>query len=822
MNKKTTIDRLLTNDAIRSIITENEEIYWLSALNLGRKLSVESLAKSCRIAFLLTIYALNEDDSKYLETAYKTLKNIDINIPEYIDIFDNIAGYDLEDKSILYYFYLGCLALKLNRTISARIDLAHFTFSEVTDEKWDKRVISGILQSLILLIRKSEGFKDIKLAIEVICKLQQEQSTFEETYLNQFSENTQTNEACSLLALYHTSKALTETATYLIDGYNYSGKNIKVVIRQHVDTALKLVDPSSRLNDIITIVSQALNLLIENSIWTHTRFHDKIKQLCKNKSEHGFIELLPSQTQALKSNLFSVASNAVVVEMPTSAGKTLLAEFNILVTKSLRSDARIVYIVPSRALVNQVYNDLREDLSDLDLNVERTASTNEVDPTENDFLLSEDIDVLVTTPEKLDLLIRRKHQSVEDVSLFIIDEAHTISNGSRGAKLELLISMLRQEKPESKYMLLSPFLPNSANILKEWLGGGNNIKIDWKPSEKLVLGAKVNKRSVVISTLKSPFTSSSIPETDKEYRNIFSPVSTSPKDRILEFTCKNFAKEDKALLVLCKGRGTTLNQGIKISNWISSPSSIPEEVQIVQKYMREEIGCDTSFTELLSKGVTVHHAGLSDESKLLVEHLIRKKLIKCICATTTIAEGVNFPVSSVYFDTYIKGDHDLSVNDFWNIAGRAGRTLVDDIGKIILPFNTDLNKQKGKALISRSANQLVSVLSQLFINRYDILSKLQQKNGIDQLIYSNAYEDSFTPLFQYFVHLLNVSNNEYISDVEDLFKDSLAFHILSSESEKLEFINLCRKIYEGIETKYANQKGVLKFADKMQTIIYII
>ena len=83
------------------------------------------------------------------------------------------------------------------------------------------------------------------------------------------------------------------------------------------------------------------------------------------------LELLPSQRDAMSKNLFDVAANAIVLQMPTSAGKTLLAEFNIVVTKSLLPQSKVVYVVPSRALVNQVYHDLRTDLSSLGLSVEK-------------------------------------------------------------------------------------------------------------------------------------------------------------------------------------------------------------------------------------------------------------------------------------------------------------------------------------------------------------------------------------------------------------------------------------------------------------------
>jgi len=167
------------------------------------------------------------------------------------------------------------------------------------------------------------------------------------------------------------------------------------------------VNRESRLHDLFTIIWNDLQQLVKNSIWSHAGFHDQIKRLCQLKAEqNGLLELLPSQQEALGKSMLNVAANAIVLQMPTSSGKTLMAEFNILVTRSLRQDAKVVYVVPSRALMNQVYFDLKNDLRQLDLAIERTSSAVEVDPTENNFLMSDDIDILVSTPEKLDLLIR--------------------------------------------------------------------------------------------------------------------------------------------------------------------------------------------------------------------------------------------------------------------------------------------------------------------------------------------------------------------------------------------------------------------------------
>lgn len=811
MNNIEYIHQILNDDDIRALLKKSNQIYFLQSV-LNENVNHHDIELICRLAFLLIGVSFSEDNinKKWLEEVYKLLKIISIHKSEKYEIFDKIMGYDLEDKSLIYYFYLSSIALILDKTIYARIDLNNYQEIGINESSWEKRVFSGILKSLFFLIRKSNGFDDIRKSINEINKLQSEQAKFEEQYLSKFDIDTQQDEALILVGLYHTSKALTETANYLINGYDYK-KRIDNVVRQHIDIAIEIMPSHTRLKDFVNIIYKDLICLIHNSIWNGTAFQDHIKKLCKYKSSQGILELLPSQRQAMQQNLFDVYANAIIVQMPTSAGKTMLAEFNIVLTKSLRKDAKIVYIVPSRALVNQVYFDLRNDLTPIGFNVERTSSASEIDPTEADFLIADDIDILVSTPEKLDLLIRRSHPSVEDISLFIVDEAHTIENGERGARLELLISLLRRERPNARFLLLSPFLPGNKDNVIEWLGGGNEINVDWKPSQKIVIGLSVSKTKAKFNLLKSAY-SFNLYEEEERHINLKENLrAITPKDKILEFSCKHFFSKGKTELILCKGRKTANDVANKIYGWINNEVN-DDEVRLVQKYIDEELGCSTSFSRYLGKGIAVHHAGLSDETKLLTEHLIRKGSINFVCATSTIAEGVNFPVSTVYFDTYNRGKNNLlSANDFWNIAGRAGRTMIDEFGKIILPFNTPANKEIGKTILRKEAEELSSVLAKLFIDRENVLKKLSTENGIEILM--KDYKDSFVPLFQYFIHLLTISN-EYVSDIDDLFKDSLFYFSLDNNKQKNNFISLCRQIYLTIQAQYSNNIGALKYADK--------
>lgn len=704
-------DIVLNDIEIKSYIQERELSFLTSQIGYeSTDFDQEKNETILRVAYLLLTKLLSgrltvpsnvlnnvadNPSNELFDTAYSILKSFNIYDSNVEISFEKIFGIEGIFNFNLYYFYLSSLALLSDKTVSIRLDLRGYQplDSQSISHSWKNKVVNKIFESFILLVRKQNGYADIQRSIQIINELKDDQALFEDSYLKNITDKTlEIENAHTLLGFYHLSKTITDTADYLTQGYNYKGK-LDSEVRIHADIARKLFIGSPRIQAIVDILEKNLKVIQENSIWysTDSIRIDKLREFCVQKSlaENSVIELLPSQRKALQDNLLNIASSVTVVEMPTSSGKTLLAEFNIIVTKALSIDSKIVYIVPSRALVNQVYFDLKTDFNALQFVIEKTSGAIEIDPSE-DKLLKERIDILVSTPEKLDLLIRRNHDSVADVALFIVDEAHMIQNGDRGAKLELLLSILKRERPQSKFMFLSPFLRNSSDILADWMGGNRirtSITVNWKPAEKILIGLKQKKNYKAFANTLLPSAYSRI-GTEKQLSEI--PVnevlSGKPKQKYIEFAAKNFGSTDKSMLYICLGPGT-VDKHAKFLASVTTDEPKSENIDLVIKYIQDEVGRDTVLTRVLPKRIALHHAGLSDDTKLLVEHLIREKEIRHVFATSTLAEGVNFPVSSVYFDSYKKGpQNDLSVNDFWNIAGRAGRTMVDNFGKLIFPF----------------------------------------------------------------------------------------------------------------------------------------
>ena len=233
-----------------------------------------------------------------------------------------------------------------------------------------------------------------------------------------------------------------------------------------------------------------------------TKFVDSI-----TKANNPVFELLYPQKEAiLKRGLLNDANKAVVVNLPTSSGKTLIAEFRILKALNQFSDEKgwVVYTVPTRALVNQIHIRLQKDLSQepLSLKVEKMSGALELDTFEENILQDSNFDILITTYEKLNLLIR---QNIEEklgrpLALVVVDEAHNIEDSSRGIGLELMLSTIKKDCKNANYLLLTPEIPNAGDIAK-WLSENSTsitIGLNWKPNERMIgeIFSKGERRSV--------------------------------------------------------------------------------------------------------------------------------------------------------------------------------------------------------------------------------------------------------------------------------------------------------------------------------------
>ena len=195
-----------------------------------------------------------------------------------------------------------------------------------------------------------------------------------------------------------------------------------------------------------------------------------------------------------------------------------------------------------------------------------------------------------------------------------------------------------------------------------------------------------------------------------------------------------------------------------------------EDLGHIQRFLTDEMGPDFPLAPLLEYGVGVHHAGLSDDTRTIVEWLTERGDLKVLVATTTIAQGVNFPVSGVVFASHqYPYGQEMPPEDFWNIAGRAGRVDQGDLGVIALAAHDDARLQKLDTYIERSVGELASTL-------IDMVQKVEDEGNLLQLD-KLAWRPEWSSFLQYLAHTYRQigSHERFAAEIEQVLRGTLGF-----------------------------------------------
>jgi helicase len=196
------------------------------------------------------------------------------------------------------------------------------------------------------------------------------------------------------------------------------------------------------------------------------RFPEKIYALLERR---GFTELRPSQAKAIEAGLFE--DKNLLVCTPTASGKTLVGEFAAL-NAVLHDRGKAIYVVPLRALAAEKYKQFTKEYPSLKI----VLTSGDVDS--DDSYLAR-YDIIITTSEKLDSLLRHRAPWLSSVKTLILDEIHLLNDAGRGPTLEVLITLMRMILPQLQLIGLSATIGNPEE-LADWLDAAL-IQDEWRP-----------------------------------------------------------------------------------------------------------------------------------------------------------------------------------------------------------------------------------------------------------------------------------------------------------------------------------------------------
>jgi helicase len=386
----------------------------------------------------------------------------------------------------------------------------------------------------------------------------------------------------------------------------------------------------------------------------------------------GIAELFPPQEEAIKAG--ALEGKNLVLASPTASGKTLIAELCAL-KHVLEKNGKIIYLTPLRALASEKFDEFKKYAAITkkdDRRIRIGISTGDFDSTDPWL---ERYDIIVTTNEKSDSLLRHRAKWMNEISLVIADEVHLLNDAKRGPTLEVVLARLMQVNPDIQILALSATI-NNVDEIAAWLKA-EFVNTEWRPvtlKEGVLLNDEIQYK-------------------DGDARKIEKKTRDSAVNLVL-----STIKSGGQALVFASTRKNSVTLAKKFAEEVEKALSKPLKRSLEHEADRilaagERTRISESLAELVKRGTAFHHAGLGGGHRKIVEDSFRQGKIKVLTATPTLAFGVNLPARMVVVQDYRRyeagyGYYPISVLEYKQMAGRAGRPKYDKTGEAILIAKT--------------------------------------------------------------------------------------------------------------------------------------
>eukprot|EP01127_Copromyxa_protea_P008859 TRINITY_DN2045_c0_g2_i1.p1 TRINITY_DN2045_c0_g2~~TRINITY_DN2045_c0_g2_i1.p1 ORF type:complete len:2126 (-),score=516.29 TRINITY_DN2045_c0_g2_i1:21-6239(-) len=476
------------------------------------------------------------------------------------------------------------------------------------------------------------------------------------------------------------------------------------------------------------------------------------------------------QTQAFWT-MYHTDSNALV-GAPTGSGKTIVAELAML--KLFRdTNLKVVYIGPLKALVRERLKDWKRRFAGM-LGKKVIELTGDYTP---DIRSLQTADIILTTPEKWDGISRNWQQRsyVKKVGLMVIDEIHLLGE-DRGPILEVIVSRMRyvasQTDTPIRFVGLSTALANPED-LGDWLGIEPPLGLyNFHPSNRPV-PIRIHLQGYA----------------GKHY---CPRMATMNKPA---YAAINTHSPTKPVLIFVSSRRQTRLTALDLITYCVADESpkqflcMPEE-EIEQ--IIDEIE-DPNLKHTLAFGIGLHHAGLKNEDRAIVESLFEQCKIQVLVSTSTLAWGVNLPAHLViikgteFYDAKTKRYVDFPVTDVLQMMGRAGRPQYDTEGVAVV-----MVEQSKKSFYKKFIREPFPVESSLKDALHDHINAeicsgtiSSKQDAVDYLTWTYFFRRlEQNPTYYGLSDVSFESINQYLSDLTDDTLRSLAYsHCIEFDEE---------------------------------------
>jgi replicative superfamily II helicase len=442
------------------------------------------------------------------------------------------------------------------------------------------------------------------------------------------------------------------------------------------------------------------------------------------------VDLWPSQIEAATRAVDQ--SDDLVISLPTSAGKTRIAELCIL--RCLAAGKRVMFITPLRALSAQTETTLKRTFGLLGKTISALYGSIGVSNFDEDAIRERDI--VVASPEKLDFALRNDPSLLDNVGLLVFDEGHMIGLNEREVRYEAQIQRLlrRPDAHQRRIVCLSAILPDGAQLddFAAWLRRdqpGGVIKNDRRPtrlrfgevvwtSPTARLDLRVGEERPWVQRFLTGFAPPNFVPPKKRCRRLF----PDNQQELCLATAWRLVDDGQTVLIFCPQRRSVepfADVVVDLHERGALRSLLEGQEYVLNTAIalgEEWLGPNSAILKCLRLGVALHHGALPTAYRKEVERLLREGVLKVTISSPTLAQGLNLSAIAVVMHSLYRGGEPIEISEFKNVIGRAGRAYVDVEGVVLFPmFERTAKKQRDweELITYLGARQMESGLVQL-------------------------------------------------------------------------------------------------------------
>lgn len=398
-------------------------------------------------------------------------------------------------------------------------------------------------------------------------------------------------------------------------------------------------------------------------------------------------------------------NSVITISAPTSAGKSYV--MLKLIKKYINEDNSkdIVYLVPTRALIQQVYYDINELIKNEKF---EKISVSAVPVLEKDG----NRHVYVFTQERMQWFMCQ--YSCKNIGFVLVDEAQKIGDDNRGILLQQVVEQLTES--DVKVMFASPMTENPELLLDAL---GKEMKSGVVKSEQVT----VNQNLIYVNCVEGNSKKWDIAMCYDEKMHLLGTIEleyrcTSVSKR-LTFVAHKLSNIEGGNLVYANGAAEAEKIAALLYD-LEPDVEKDEDIEELIKLIKKTVHPMYSLCKVLGHKIAFHYGNMPLIIRQEIEELFKAGKIKFLVCTSTLMEGVNMPAKTIFLRGPQRGrNKPLTEVDFWNLAGRAGRQGKEFQGNIVCIDTKDEKVWKNGIYSRKVKYPIKSTINDIFSKEID-------------------------------------------------------------------------------------------------------